>query len=248
MNTCDKIVKVLKEEGYKIDDDTKSRVHSLLECLRDENQFHKLDDVLKWFQEKREKCEMDVEEIGINELKKWHTEKETGNISHDSGEFFSVIGVRVLNTKKREVIGWDQPMIWQKEGGILGILTKKFNEVRHYLIHAKAEPGNIYKLQLSPTLQATFSNLKKAHGGKKPLFAEYFEDPKKAKIIYSKSLAEDGGRFYLKTNQNMLVEVSENEEINIPDDYIWLTMYQIKQLLRYDNLVNPHVRSIISHL
>ena len=85
-------------------------------------------------------------------------------------------------------------------------------------------------------------------GGKKPKFAEYFENPKKGKTIYSRSFAEDGGRLYLKTNQNMLIEVDENEEIEVPDNYIWLTMYQIKQLLKYDNLINPHVRGIISYL
>jgi oxidase EvaA len=248
MAAFDKIIKVLEEEGYTPTKDTEARVNQLLECLKDENQFHKLDEVIKWFRKQREKCEMEVKEIGISDLENWNIDKKTKNITHDSGEFFSVIGVKVSNTLKREVGGWTQPMIRQKEGGILGILCKKFKGVKHYLIHAKAEPGNIYKLQLSPTLQATFSNLKKAHGGNKPKFAEYFEDSKKGDVIYSKSFAEDGGRFYLKTNHNMLVEVDENKKIEIPEDYIWLTMYQIKQLLKHDNLVNPHVRSIISYL
>ena len=192
---------------------------------------------------------MVVSEIGINELEKWKIDPETGNIVHDSGEFFTVTGVRVSHTTKREVAGgWTQPMIKQKEGGILGILCKKFKGVPHYLIHAKAEPGNVHKLQLSPTLQATYSNLRRAHGGKKPHFSEYFENTDQVKVLYSQWLAEDGGRFYLKSNKNMLVEVDENQEIVVPSDYIWLTMYQLKQLLKYDNLVGPHVRSIISWL
>ncbi|MAE42877.1 response regulator receiver protein [Candidatus Woesearchaeota archaeon] len=248
MKTFNSIINILKKEGYEITQDTKARIEHMLECLEDKNRFNNLDQIMEWFKNQRRKCEMEVKKIGINELEKWDFDNKTQNIVHDSGEFFSVIGVKVLNSKKREVGEWTQPMIWQKEGGILGILSKKFNGVRHYLIHAKAEPGNIHKLQLSPTLQATFSNLKKAHKGNKPKFAEYFENPEKENVIYSKSFAEDGGRFYLKTNYNMLVEVDENEEIEVPDDYIWLTMYQIKQLLKYDNLINPHVRSIISYL
>lgn len=246
METYNKIVEVLLEEGYEINEDTKLRISQFLECLKDENEFHKLDEVINWFKDKREKCKMNVKEIGINELEKWKIDEKTGNIVHDSGEFFTVMGVKVSNTSMREVGGWTQPMIKQKEGGILGILRKKINGTMYYLLHAKAEPGNPYKLQLSPTLQATFSNLKMAHEGKKPKFAEYFENPKEGTVVYSKWFAEDGGRLYLKSNRNMLVEVID--ELEIPEDYIWLTMYQIKQLLKHDNLVNPHVRGIISVL
>jgi len=115
-------------------------------------------------------------------------------------------------------------------------------------LQAKAEPGNIGKLQLSPTLQATTSNLLKAHGGTKPLFAEYFDEPKNAKIIYAKWQSEDGGRFHLKSNYNMIVEVDENEDIDMPDSFIWVTLFQIKQLLKIENFVGPHIRGIISYL
>ena len=139
-------------------------------------------------------------------------------------------------------------MIGKNPGGILGLLMKKINGIPHYLLQAKAEPGNIGKLQLSPTLQATTSNLLKAHGGHKPKFAEYFDGPKTAKIIYSKWQSEDGGRFHLKSNYNMIVEVDENEEVDVPDYFIWVTLFQIKHLLKIENFVSPHVRGIISYL
>ena len=58
----------------------------------------------------------------------------------------------------------------QNENGILGIIRKKFNKEYRYLLQAKLEPGNINKLQLSPTVQATESNYKRVHGGKKQKF------------------------------------------------------------------------------
>ena len=103
-------------------------------------------------------------------------------------------------------------------------------------------------MQLSPTLQATTSNLLKAHGGSKPLFAEYFDDENNPKIIYAKWQSEDGGRFHLKSNYNMIVEVNQDEELKIPDSFIWVTLYQIKQLMKIENFVGPHVRGIISYL
>ncbi len=246
----DKIKNILEKDGYNLDEDSNERIKTMLESIRDDNQINKLDYIIEWFNKKREESDMIVEEIGIKDLKKWNTDEKTGNISHDSKGFFEIIGVKVLNTFDREVgkEGWTQPMIGKNPGGILGILMKKINGVPHYLLQAKAEPGNIGKLQLSPTLQATTSNLLKAHGGKRPLFAEYFDESNNPKIIYAKWQSEDGGRFHLKSNYNMIVEIDKNKELDIPDYFIWITLYQIKQLLKIENFVGPHVRGIISYL
>ena len=246
----DEIVNCLKNNNYSINEDSIARIETMLESIQDDNQMNKLDYVIDWFNKKREQSDMIVEEIDVKNLEKWNIEKKSGNISHDSKGFFEIIGVKVSNTFDREVgkEGWTQPMIAKNPGGILGILMKKINGVPHYLLQAKAEPGNIGKLQLSPTLQATTSNLLKAHGGKRPVFAEYFDESNNPKIIYAKWQSEDGGRFHLKSNYNMIVEIKENEELEIPDYFIWITLYQIKQLLKIENFVGPHVRGIISYL
>ena len=246
----DEIKEILEKNGHILDSDSISRIRSMIESIRDENQINKLDYIINWFNKKREESDMIVEEVGINELEKWNIDVNTGNITHDSKGFFQIIGVKVTNTFDREVgkKGWTQPMIGKNPGGILGIIMKKINGVPHYLLQAKAEPGNIGKLQLSPTLQATTSNLLKAHGGSKPLFAEYFDESKNINIIYAKWQSEDGGRFHLKSNYNMIVEVNEEEELKIPDSFIWVTLFQIKQLMKIENVVGPHVRGIISYL
>ena len=246
----DEIKSILEKYGYQINADSKLRIESMVQSLKDDNQLYKLDYIIEWFAKRREQSDMIVKEIGINELEKWNVNGQTGNISHETGGFFEIIGVKASNTFEREVgkKGWTQPMIGKNPGGVLGLLMKKINGVPHYLLQAKAEPGNIGKLQISPTLQATTSNLLKAHGGTKPKFAEYFDENRKTKTIYSKWQSEDGGRFYLKSNYNMIVEIDENEDIEIPDNFIWITLFQIKQLLKIENFVSPHVRGIISYL
>ena len=248
--TIDEIKEILEKNEYDLNSDAISRIQIMLESIRDDNQINKLDYIIEWFNKKREESDMVVEEIGINDLDKWNVDKDSGNVTHDSGGFFQVIGVKVSNTFDREVgkKGWTQPMIAKNPGGILGILMKRINGIPHYLLQAKAEPGNIGKLQLSPTLQATTSNLLKAHGGIRPKFSEYFDNPKKSKIVYAKWQSEDGGRFHLKSNYNMIVEINEDEELKIPDSFIWVTLYQIKQLMKIENFVGPHVRGIISYL
>ena len=247
----EEIKNILEKNGYDVNLDTILRINTMIESIRDDdNQINTLDYVIDWFNKKREESDMTVQEIGINDLDKWDISSTTGNISHESKGFFEIIGVKVSNTFDREVgkKGWTQPMIANNPGGILGLLMKKFNGIPHYLVQAKAEPGNIGKLQLSPTLQATTSNLLKAHGGTKPLFAEYFDEDENPNIVYVKWQSEDGGRFHLKSNYNMIVEVNEDEELTIPDYFIWVTLFQIKQLLKIENFVGPHIRGIISYL
>ena len=246
----DEIKQILEKNGYNLDSESNNRINTMVESIRDDNQINKLDYIIEWFNKKREESDMIVEEIGVKDLEKWNIEEKTGNLSHNSKGFFEIIGIKVSNAFDREVgkEGWTQPMIAKNPGGILGILMKKINGVPHYLLQAKAEPGNIGKLQLSPTLQATTSNLLKAHGGKRPLFAEYFDESNNPKIIYAKWQSEDGGRFHLKSNYNMIVEIDKNKELDIPDYFIWITLYQIKQLLKIENFVGPHVRGIISYL
>ena len=91
--TIDEIKAILEKNGYDLDSDTISRIQTMLESIRDDNQINKLDYVIDWFNKKREESDMIVEEIGINELDKWNVDPNSGNIKHESGGFFEVIGV-----------------------------------------------------------------------------------------------------------------------------------------------------------
>ncbi len=244
----ERVLAVLREEGYEICEDLEDRLDHFFSCVRKHPDSDRVRELLEWFEQQKRKCKMEVDVINIRDIQNWKVDPETGFIEHEKGEFFKVIGIRVRDSDLREKTGWCQPIIYQKEIGILGIICKNINGVRHYLLQAKAEPGNVGKVQISPTLQATFSNLKRAHGGKKPLFAEYFETPRENSVIYATNQTEDGGRLHLKYNLNMLVEVWEDELMEAPENFRWFTMWEIKQLLKYDNIVNLHVRSIISPL
>ena len=240
---------------FQIDDTYSHRLESQFESLQDWSLFHDVHEVEEWFLNKRAKCPMEVIDSPLNEVKGWHIDEKTGEISHNSGEFFKIHGVRVAFTTDREVggNGWDQPILTQIgfDGGLLGIIRQRIDGIPHYLIEAKAEPGNYEKLQLSPTLQATFSNLKAAHKGRRPHFADYFEHPDNFdfKVLYDAWLSEDGGRLHLKRNRGMLIEIPEGYKIEIPNDnFIWLSLYQIKELLNKNAWVNPHIRGIIAHV
>mgnify|MGYP001609672153 CR=1 FL=1 len=53
-------------------------------------------------------------------------------------------------------------------------------------------------------------------------------------------------RVYTIGDENFWLDENQNIELN--DDYIWLTLGQIKKLMLYDNIVNPFVKTILSPL
>ena len=67
----EEIKAILEKNSYQLDSDTISRIETMLESIRDNNQINKLDYIIEWFNKKREESDMIVEVIGINELDKW---------------------------------------------------------------------------------------------------------------------------------------------------------------------------------
>ena len=244
----DKIIKLLQEE-YNIANDIEDRVVQLLECIQDDNQFYTLDQIMLWFKDRLEKLQAEVTPINLKDCKDgWNYNKDTKNLEHASGGFFKIIGVRTDTNIRESGKGWTQPMVDQgTEASIVGLIKCKFNKIPHYLVDIKFEPGNYGKLQFSPTLQCTYDNLNKLHKGKKPLYHEYFVGSKKnINTLFEHWYPEDGGRFYLKRVKNMIIEI--DNEIDVSPSHVWMTMFQLKQLLKQDNLINAHLRSILSYL
>jgi len=201
------------------------------------------DQFLKWFNDKLKNGAYAVRQIPFSELQNWYFHPDTGDLAHTSGRFFTVHGISIKTNYPKEQY-WEQPIIYQPEIGILGILTKTFDGIPHFLMQAKMEPGNINMIQLSPTLQATKSNYTQVHKGKLPLYFEYFKDRARGKIIIDQLQSEQGARYFNKRNRNMIVAIED--DIAVHEDFCWLTLGQIKKLLFYDNLVNMDSRTVLA--
>ncbi len=199
-----------------------------------------------WLAARLARPRLSSEPIPLAEMGRWRIEPGTGNISHESGMFFTLTGVKVRHRTAACELEWDQPIIDQPEIGILGILVKSINGVLHFCLQAKEEPGNINSVQLSPTVQATYSNYTKAHGGSLPPLVEHFLDPPRDRQLFAKLQTEDGGRFLFKSNRNMIVRLPDHELEELPGEFIWLTLRQISNLIRRDNLVHACTRSILA--
>jgi dTDP-4-dehydro-6-deoxy-alpha-D-glucopyranose 2,3-dehydratase len=204
--------------------------------------------ILAWLEEARRATSFRSELIPLREVRGWSADAATGNIVHASGEFFSIEGARSRAGTLREVSEWDQPIYNQKEGGILGILTEVGPDgLVRFLLHGKVEPGNIGNVQLCPSLQATMSNLRRAHGGRRPALADYFLDDSLTEVVYRAQHNEEGGRFWRKSNANEL-RLLRAAHTFAATEYIWVTLGQAKALMLEDNLVSPFVKTILAPL
>jgi dTDP-4-dehydro-6-deoxy-alpha-D-glucopyranose 2,3-dehydratase len=201
-------------------------------------------EIRNWLAHRREEIPVTIKKIKFPEMDQWSFDNESGYIKHKTGNFFSIIGIHV-QTNMGASNQWTQPIIKQPEIGILGIITKEIDGKLYCLMQAKIEPGNLNYIQLSPTLQATKSNYMQVHKGKKPLYLEYFRD-KTNNILVDQLQSEQGGRFFKKRNRNIIINVEG--EVPVRENFQWMTLEQIVQLLKIDNTVNMDTRTVISGL
>lgn len=205
--------------------------------------FADLAEFHQWLAERRRAHTYEVTRTALEELDGWRTDEQTGDIVHRSGKFFAFRGVRV-DTNRRATGSWSQPIIVQPEIGMLGIVVSVVDGEVHCLMQAKMEPGNINLLQLSPTVQATRSNYTRVHGGSHVPYVEHLSYPRPGRTVFDALQSEQGSWFLGKRNRNVIVQT--DEPIPAAEDFCWLSLSQIAELLTEPHLINMDSRTVLS--
>ena len=193
-------------------------------------------ELLDWVRERNETVAVDIRKISLEECSPWSMYPAEGCIRNENRSFFTIMGCKGP--------GISQPIIIQEEIGYLGIICRELDGVMHFLMQAKIEPGNVNCVQLSPTIQATKSNFTQKHGGNKPPYLDYFLTASQYEIVVDQIQSEQSSRFYRKRNRNIIIRVEE--DIPLLPSHKWMTLGQIKRLMREDNLVNMDTRTVLS--
>ena len=211
-------------------------------AITSENIFNTTEEIINWIRSRNKEVSVDIQQIPFSEMRNWYQDKD-GCLRHNSGKFFSIEGIHI-ETDFGSISMWDQPLINQPEVGYLGILTKEFEGVLYFLMQAKIEPGNVNCVQISPTLQATKSNYSQVHQGKKPKYLDYFVNAKPQQILVDQLQSEQGARFLRKRNRNIIIKV--DSDVEIFEDFRWMTLRQIKEMMCLENMINMDTRTVIS--
>ena len=192
-------------------------------------------EIFRWLQQQRKKQFLAIKKTDLLKLQKWVFNKK--EIYHESKKFFRIVGIKInTNFYKKKI--WYQPIIVQKEIGILGII--KNIKTNKYLLQAKVEPGNINKIQISPTVQATKSNYSRIHGGKTIPYLVYFKRKNKNFSLQT----EQAFRYFNKKNSNIVTFVKK--KISVNKKFRWFSKTEIINLLKEKNLINMDTLSVFS--
>lgn len=200
-----------------------------------------MQEILDWVSNRNETATVSIQKSCLSKSPFWFYDEQKGTIRNKDNSFFQIVG---LEKELGDGSVIRQPVILQQEIGFLGIICQEIDGVMHFLMQAKIEPGNVNKIQISPTIQATKSNFTQKHGGAKPPYLEYFQQASQYEIVVDQIQSEQSSRFYKKRNRNIIIRVEE--EIPVLPSHKWMTLGQIKRLMRVDNLVNMDTRTVLS--
>lgn len=206
-----------------------------------EESLHSTEELLNWIRTRNRELYVNIERISLNECTPWFYDSISGEITNKDKSFFQIAGIQ-QSYSTGEIL--EQPIIIQNEIGFLGIVCCKINNIWHYLMQAKIEPGNVNVVQLSPTIQATKSNFTQKHGGSKPPYLDLFLNMSPENIIVDQIQSEQSSRFLGKRNRNVIL--ISKQQLAETASHKWMTLGQIKEFMHYDNLVNMDTRTVLS--
>jgi oxidase EvaA len=202
-----------------------------------------------WLADRRRRNAFQIDRVPLRAMQGWSVDPETGDLAHDTGRFFTVEGLR-MRVPTAPGGGWDQPILVQREIGVLGIVTAEIGGVPHFLMQAKAEPGNTGGIRVSPTVNATRSNFTGVHRGRTIPHIEAFVQPPRDRVLVDRLQSERAAWFLRKRNRHMVVEADPVWAGDAaPDgDFCWLTFGQLRRMLRLDNVLSMEACSVLACL
>ena len=96
-------------------------------------------------------------------------------------------------------------------------------------------------VEMAPTIQLSEENLKDSE-----FYTVFNNKIGTSAVLFDAMQSEEGGRFFQEQNRNMVIEI--DEDLSIPDNFLWMTVQQLKTFLQYNNYVNIQSRSILASL
>ncbi len=199
--------------------------------------------VLDWLEARRRRSGLAFTHIDWETCTGWRL--SDGRLSHDTGGFFSVVGIET-HSADAHLDRLALPIIDQPEIGILGFLVRAGAAGHDWLLQAKAEPGNVGGVQIAPSVQATYSNYMRRHGGAPTRFLDHMlPEGSAAGALADVRQSEQGGMFLNKYNRNVAVLCADDPGVESDGAWKWIASAALREVLLRDYAVNTDARSVI---
>lgn len=151
---------------------------------------------------------------------------------------FSVRFIQVRSLS-REVSDWDQPIVSSAGQGEIILPMGFYQSQAHFLFKIVCEPGFVNRFELTPACVIEPGGFPDAADPGVCMSAS-------GKPIVSCLQSEEGGRFLFDENRYALSDVGSLQDV--PENYHWLTLGQIKTLLDEGERFTNEARSVLSLL
>lgn len=201
-------------------------------------------ELLHWINAARDRHEVRTRKVPLRELREWRVGDTV--ISHRSGAFFDVVGVRV-RAVGREVGHWSQPVIRPRGTAVVAFVVRRFHGVLHVLVRMRVEPGLVDGAELAPTVQCTPENHAHLPPSARPPFLDDVLRAGPERVRFATVLSEEGGRLHHARGRYLVVEADPRLAYEHPD-FRWVTLGQLASLLRHGHYVNVQARSLVACL
>ncbi|WP_159941981.1 MULTISPECIES: NDP-hexose 2,3-dehydratase family protein [unclassified Nocardiopsis] len=208
----------------------------------DQQSLHTHGEVEEWVAERKSAYYLRAEPIPLDDVGGWR--RADGEIRHESGRFFSILGVDVAATS-REVTSWSQPLLAPRGTGLTAFVVQRVAGTAHVLVHADLRPGYRDTVEIGPTVQCTPDNFAGLPAERRPAFLDHVLHSPHTRVHYDVEQSEEGGRFHHAVTRHLIVENTAPLPYVLPPDYAWLTARQLSRLIRRSHHVNIEARSLL---
>lgn len=202
-----------------------------------------LEDVRRWRADMVRWNDFECTPIPFAESEQWRF--QDGYLRHETGRFFYLSGVKA-EARHPGIDGHEQLIIVQHRIGINGFLIRDGVDGVDVLFKGNVEPGTVFGMQLTPTVQVTRCNYERAHGGQMPPFVEWFLEPGRGEAIYEAPQSEEATRYHGKYNRNSVVRVPRGAAVESSPAYRWYGLDAIRRLVASNNTLNTDARSVLA--
>ncbi|MEQ4303851.1 NDP-hexose 2,3-dehydratase family protein [Plantactinospora sp. B6F1] len=207
--------------------------------------LHSHEHLLSWFTEARARYHLGRNLLPLSRVARWR--RVDGRVVHEEGRHFSVMGVDV-QASNREVSRWSQPMIEPCGRGVVGFLGRHVGETFHVLVHARTEAGTHDVIEMAPTVSCIPANYAGLPAERWPRYLTEILDAPPSRRLVDVVHSEEGGRFFHAESRYIVVDLGEDFDLDVPDDFCWMTVDQLVGFVRYGNYVNVAARCLLTCL